>query len=88
MPVAANCCVVPSAMLGNAGVTPMLESVAEVTVRAAVALMPPLLAWIVLRPTLVVLASPWVPAAFEIVAVPAVTFQVTVGVRFWLEPSL
>ena len=85
MPVAVNCCVVPLAMLGFGGVTPMDDSVAAVTVRVAVPAFPETksVAVIVMGPpTVNAVASPLEPAALLIVATAASEeLQVTDEVR-------
>jgi len=70
MPVAVNCCVVPLAMLGDAGVTVMLESTAAVTVSVVDPLMLDVVsvAVIVVVPVATDVARPSVPTALEIVA--------------------
>src|SRR5438045_3484147 len=58
VPVATNCCVVPLANVGVAGVTAMDTSVAAVTVKVVVPLIPPDVALIVVEPVLTLAASP------------------------------
>ena len=89
IPVAVNCCVVPFAMLGSAGVTPIDTSAAAVTVRVVEPEINPEVAVIVVTPTALALARPSEPPAFEIVA--ALSFeddQVTAEVRSCVEASV
>jgi hypothetical protein len=58
VPVAANCCTVPSGRLGAAGVTATDAMTAEVTVSVAVAFFGPTVAVIVVWPVLKVEAVP------------------------------
>src|SRR3990170_6013643 len=85
MPVAVNCCVVPLAMLGFGGVTPMDDSVAAVTVRVAVPAMSVVgsVAVIVIGPPAVFeVATPLEPMALLMVATAAFEeLQVTNEVR-------
>jgi hypothetical protein len=85
VPVAVNCCVAPLVIEGLAGVTAIDCSVAAVTVRSVEPLMDDDVAVIVEVPTPAPVASPDV----LIVAVAVVPeLQVTVDVRFCVEPSL
>jgi hypothetical protein len=89
-PVAMNCSVVPSGMVGSAGVTERELTTAAVTLKIAVAATPVCgsIARMVLGPTPFVLARPSLPAALETDAVPVVTLQVTADVTLRWEPSL
>jgi len=79
-----NCCVLPFAIEGFAGVTAIDTSVAEVTVRVVEPVMPPETALIVLIPPATPVANP--PA--EMVATLVVTeLHTTELVRFWVELS-
>jgi hypothetical protein len=81
--VAANCCVVPVAMLGVAGVIARDTSVAGVTVRVVDPDILPDVAKIVVEPTATDVANPLEPAALLMAATPAADeFQVTAVVRF------
>jgi hypothetical protein len=85
VPVATNCCVVPLAIVGVAGVTAIDTSVAgAVTVSATDPLTPPLMAVITVVPG----ATPVARPAAEIVAVAVVTeVQLAVVVMVWVVPS-
>jgi hypothetical protein len=84
VPVAVNCCVVPFAIEGFAGVTAIDTSVAAVTVRVVEPVMPADVASILLVPAATPEANP--PAA--IVATVVVTeLQVAVLVKFCVELS-
>jgi hypothetical protein len=85
VPVAVNCCVVPLAIEGFAGVTAIDTSVAEVTVSKVDPLTFPEVAMIVLVPTAFAVAIP------PVVIVAAFVFwdcQLTEPVRFFVEPLL
>src|ERR1700691_6712481 len=83
VPVAVNCCVVPSAIDGAAGVTAMETSVAAVTVRVVDPLMEPVVAVMFAVPSPVLLANPCVGAALPIVATAGVSeLHCTVSVMF------
>src|SRR5271154_5542830 len=85
VPVAVNCCVAPLVIEGCAGATVIDCTVAAVTVRTVEPLIAPDVALIVEVPTPAPVARP----AVVIVAVVVVPDdQVTVDVRFWVEPSL
>jgi hypothetical protein len=82
VPVAVNCRVVPSTMLGLVGVIAMDTSVAAVTVSVVDPDVLPNVAVIVVEPTVTDVARPLEPAALLMVATPAVSeFQVTDVVR-------
>ncbi len=86
--MAANCLVVPFAMLGLAGVTARETSVAAVTVSVVDPDMLPDAAVIVVKPAATGVATPLEPAELLIVATPVLEeLQVTDGVRFWVELS-
>jgi hypothetical protein len=72
VPVATNCCVVAFAIDGVAGVTEIAVRTAAVTVSVVLPLMVPLFAEMIVVPTATLLARPFEPAAFEIVAVATV----------------
>jgi hypothetical protein len=81
--VAVNCRVVPSTMLGLAGVIAMDTSVAGVTVNVVDPDLLPNVAVIVVEPAVTDVARPLEPDALLMVATPAVNeFQVTDVVRF------
>ena len=78
-----NCLVVPSAMLGLAGVTAMETSVVAIMVRVVEPEMLPDVARIVVDPAAADLARPLEPAALLIVAAAVLEeLQVTAAVRF------
>ena len=86
MPVAVNCLVVPSAMLGLAGVTEIEDSVAEVTVSVVVFTTAPNRAVIAAEPAATEVARPLEPAELLITAiVVSDELQVTDAVRSWVE---
>jgi hypothetical protein len=83
VPVAVNCCVVPSGMDGIAGVTTIETKAAGVTVNAVVPETEPEAAVIVVVPVVVLVASPWLAEALLIVTtLEAEEAQVTDVVRF------
>jgi len=71
VPVAENCCFVPSAMDGADGVTAIDASMADVTVRMVDPVTDPEVAEIVVLPGPTLVANPTVPATLLIVATPA-----------------
>ena len=85
IPVAINCCVVPLAILGLTGVTPMDDRVAAVTVNVVLPEISPDVAVIVMGPpTVNAVASPLEPAALLMDATGegfGVVVQVTDNVR-------
>ena len=84
-----NCCVVPLAMEGVAGVTAMDTRVAAVTVRLVAPVMLPRVALMVVVPALTPEARPSLVAALEMLATAgAEEAQVTVVVKFWVELSV
>jgi hypothetical protein len=85
VPVAVNCCVVPFAIEGFAGVTAIDTSVAEVTVSKVDPLTVPDVAMIVLVPAAFAVAIPPVVIVAEFVFWDR---QPTEPVRFFVEPSL
>jgi hypothetical protein len=88
VPVAVNCRVVPSAMLGPAGVIATETSVARVTVRVVLLEMLPHVAVIVVVPAARGVANPFEPAVLLTVAVEGEEeLQVDVAVIFWVELS-
>ena len=88
--MAVNCSVRPLATDGFTGATAIEVSAAAVTVSVSLGLVIPLrLAVIAVVPTASVEASPWLPAALEIVATEAVPdAQVTWLVRLAVVPSV
>ena len=68
MPVALNCCRLPFGMLGSDGVTSIVSRVAAFTVSVVDPEIPSSVAWIVVLPTALAVASPFPLSAFEIVA--------------------
>ena len=75
-------------MLGVAGVTWIDTNVAAVTVRVVLPVIVPLVAEMVVVPTLAAVASPLVPAVLLIVATAGLEeAQVTCCVRSWVELS-
>ena len=102
LPVAVNCCCVPTSMVGFAGVTTMEVMVAGavhdsfmevmvalVTVSVAVPTMFPEVALIVVEPAPTALARPEVPAVLLIVATaPADELQLTCEVKCFVLWSL
>ena len=84
VPVAVNCCFVPVAIEGFAGVTAIDTSVAAVTVKVVDPVMPIETALIVLVPVPTAVANP--PAAIVATVVVA-ELQVAVPVRFCVELS-
>ncbi|HEX4406904.1 MAG TPA: hypothetical protein VH560_18830 [Polyangia bacterium] len=88
-PVATNCCLLPWAIVGSAGVTAIDTSVAFETVSVVLPVTAPTVADTTEVPFATPLASPADPPAFEIVAVVGVTDdQVAVAVRFCVVASL
>jgi hypothetical protein len=88
VPVAVNCLVVPSAILGLVGLTAMDTSVAEVTASEVDPDVLPDVAVIVVEPVATEVTNPLEPAALLMAAIVVVDdFQVTDVVRFCVEPS-
>jgi hypothetical protein len=88
VPVAVNCLLVPSAMLGLVGVTAMETSVTEVTASEVDPEILPDVAVIVVEPAATEVVNPLEPAALLMAAIVAADdFQVTDVVRFCVEPS-
>src|SRR5262245_58023620 len=88
MPVAVSWSAVPLAREGAVGVTSIELSVAAVTVRAVDPVTPPKAADRVAAPGATAVARPWVPAAFETVAIEASELdQLTWAVRSCLVLS-
>jgi len=88
VPVAMNCCVVPAAMLGLAGVTAMDWSVAAVTFRVVEPETAPEVAVMVVEPTARAVAKPFEPAALLMAALAASEeLQATEVVRSWVVLS-
>src|SRR6266849_3899168 len=89
VPVAANCCEVPTGMAGFCGVSAIETRVAAVTVRLPEPLTDPDAAVIVTAPEARVLARPWLPTVLLTVAtVPSEELQCTVPVTSCVLPSL
>ena len=87
--MAVNCCVVPLAMEGVAGVTAMDTRLAAVTVRMVEPETLPRVALIVVLPALLPVASPSLLRALEMLATAgAEEAQVTEAVRSWVVLSL
>ena len=85
MPVAVNCCVVPSGMVGIAGVTAIETKIAGVTVSVLEPLIAPEVAAMLVLPTATLVAS---PCALTLAMVESAVLQVTAFVRFRVLPSL
>ena len=89
VPVAANCCAIPSGMFGFAGVTAIEVRTAEVTVRVVDPEIAPRVAEMVVLPAATALAIPWVGPLVTIVAAAGLDeFQVTLPVKFCVVVSL
>jgi hypothetical protein len=89
VPVAVNCCVVPNAIDGVAGVTANDTSTAAVTVSVVDPLTPPTLAVMFALPTPTPLATPGVGPPVVIVLTPGVSeLHSTVLVMFCVLPSV
>lgn len=86
VPVAVNCCVLPAATDGAAGVTAIEVKTAAVTVSEAVPLILPEVAVIVAVPALMPFARPVCSPTVAVDVLDEV--QVAVVVRFCMEPSL
>jgi hypothetical protein len=85
VPVAVNCSVRPSAMLGLAGVRAIDVRTAGLTVKVVAALIEPSVAVMVVEPV----ASAWATPALEMVATEAFAdAQTTDVVRLAVDPSL
>ncbi len=85
VPVAANCCVVPRAIVAVDGLIAIEVSVAEVTVSSVEPLMEPEVTEIVAVPAAMLVAKP----ALLIVAVDGVSEDhAAVLVRLWVLPSV
>ena len=85
VPVAVNGSVRPFATLGFAGVTAMDVSAAAATVSVVLPTTLPEVAEIVLVPVATAVAR---PAVLMVATVAAADAQLTVAVRFWVEPSV
>jgi hypothetical protein len=83
--VAVNCCVVPSGMVGIAGVTAIETRTAGVTVSVVKPLIAPEVAATLVLPTATLVAS---PCALTVAMVVSAVLQVTAFVRFRVLPSL
>ena len=89
LPVATNCCVVPSAIEGFPGVTAMETSAAELTVNAVEPCTDPEIALMLAEPVATLLANPWLPALLLMVATEVVSeLHCTVAVMFCMLPSV
>jgi hypothetical protein len=87
IPVAMNCLVIPSAMLGLVGATWIDASVDVVTVSVVLPETPPVVAVIVVEPAAMAVASPLELAVLLTVAVVDEELQVTDEVMSWLVLS-
>ncbi len=86
--MAVNCLVVPSAMLGSVGVTPIVTSVADVTVRVVLPEMVPDVAVMVVDPAVKGVVRPLEPPVLLTVATAVFDeLQVTDAVRSWVVLS-
>ena len=89
MPVAVNCCVVPSAIDGFVGVMPIETSVAGVTVSAVEPLTGPETALMVVVPAATLVARPFEPEALLSVAADvSEDAHVADAVKSWVELSV
>ena len=84
VPMAVNCWDVPLAMLELVGVTATDRSVAVVTVRVVVPVLPPVVALMVVEPAA---RAEAIPAAFMVAVVVVDELQVTTSVRSCVELS-
>lgn len=83
LPVAVNCCVVPNAMEGFAGVTAIETNAAAVTVKVVLLVIEPEAAVIFTEPVPTVVANPCEPIALLTVATAVVSeLHCTVSVMF------
>ena len=87
IPLAVNCLVVPSSMLGLVGETWMETSVAVVTVSVVLPEIMPEVAVTVVEPAETEVANPFVPALLMVAMVPLDDVQVTEAVRSWVVLS-
>lgn len=85
VPVAVNCCVVPSGIVGIAGVTAIDTTTAAVTVSVVEPLIVPDVAVTLVLPRATLLAS---PCPLTVAMAPFPVLHVTVLVRFSVLPSL
>jgi hypothetical protein len=89
LPVATNCCVVPNATVGLAGVTEIETSAAELTVKVVEPCTDPAVAVILAVPVSPLLANPWLPLLLLMVATEVVSeLHCTVAVMFCVLPSV
>jgi hypothetical protein len=89
VPVALNCCLVPSAMEGFAGATAIEDSTAAVTVNVVMPLIDPELAVILAEPVPTLVPSPWVFVALLTAATAGVSEpHCAVLVTSWVVPSV
>lgn len=89
VPVAVNCWVPPWAMVGLTGVTAIDTSCVLPTDSTVELVTEPEVAAMVVVPTAALVAFPWLPALLLITATElALDVQVTVFVRFCIEPSV
>lgn len=87
--IAVNCCVVPSAIEGFAGLIAIETGTADVTVKLALALTEAMLAVMLTDPAATPLATPWLPVLLLIVAmVKSDVLHCTVEVTSCVLPSL
>lgn len=88
LPVAVNCCCVPTLIDALAGVTLIETSEALVTVSVVVPETPLMLAVIVELPVAIALASPATPLVLIVATEVCDEVHVTLDVRFCVVPSL
>lgn len=89
IPVATNCCAVPSAINGFAGLIVIVSNTAGVMVNVVLAVMFPELAAIVLVPAATAVATPWLPLALLTLAtVGALELHTTLCVTVCMVPSV
>lgn len=89
VPMAANCCAMPSGMLGVAGVTAIEVMTAEVTVRVVDPETAPETAVMVVVPAVTAFARPWVGVLVLTLATAGFEeLHVALAVRFCVLPSL
>lgn len=88
VPVAVNCCNVPSGIDGDAGVTAIEFAVAFVTVRVALEKMLPTVAVMAELPAAMPIASPGAPFTLMPATATFPELHCTAPVMFWVLPSL
>jgi hypothetical protein len=88
VPVAANCCLLPTAADGFAGVIASDNKAGDVTLRTVEPLIPADVAEMADVPGARLVDKPWLPTELLIVATPVLAeAQIAVLVRSWVEPS-